>query len=138
MKPRPLIHRTNIVRIHGSPGEAISLDEYIETERAGMTADQLREIPCLSARIFAKLATEQARQHHDLHEGAQCLMRLLSSERVACCTDPLPKHLAEAGVALTYLLKGVDLIPDSIPEIGLTDDARVVARVMERNPELLP
>lgn len=138
MKPRPLIHRTNIVRTHGSPGEAISLDEYIETERVLMTADRLRELSGFSARIFAKLATEQARQHYDLHEGAEILMRLLASERVEHCADPLPAHLAEAGVALAYLLKGADLIPDSIPEIGLTDDARVVARVLERNPKLRP
>lgn len=136
MKHRPLIHRTNIVKIHGSPGEAISLDDYIEAERAGMTAARLRELSGFSARIFAKLATEQARQHHDLHEGADRLMRVLASEEVNLCADPIPAHLAEAGVALTYLLKGVDLIPDSIPEIGLTDDARVVARVIERNPEL--
>jgi len=49
MKPRPLIHRTHIVRIHGSPGEAISLDEYIETERAHITADRLRELSGFSA-----------------------------------------------------------------------------------------
>ena len=136
MKHRPLIHRTNIVKIHGTPGKAISLDEFIETERASMTAGRLREISGFSARIFAKLATEQARQHHDLHEGADRLMRIMASEQVARCADPLPAHLAEAGVALSYLLKGVDLIPDSTPEIGLTDDARVVARVIERNPEL--
>ncbi len=138
VKHRPLIHRTNIVRTHGSPGEAISLDEYIETERSGMTADHLRKLSGFSARIFAKLATEQARQHHDLHEGADSLMRLVASEQVAGCADPLPPHLAEAGVAIAYLLKSVDFIPDSIPEIGLTDDARVVARVFERNPELRP
>lgn len=138
MKRRPLIHRTNIVRIHGSPGEAISLDEYIETERVLMTADRLRELSGFSARIFAKLATEQARQHHDLHEGAECLMRVLASGQVERCADPLPAYLAEAGVALAYLLKTVDFIPDSVPEIGLTDDARLVARVMERNPELRP
>jgi len=138
MEHRPLIHRTNVVRVHGSPGEAISLDEFIETERAGMTAGRLREISGFSARIFGKLATEQARQHHDLHEGAERLMRLVASAQEAQIADPLPAHLAEAGVALAYLLKGVDLIPDSIPEIGLTDDARIVARVLDRNPELRP
>jgi hypothetical protein len=136
MKPRPIIHRTNIVRTHGSPGEAISLDDYIETERAGMTAARLGELSGFSARIFAKLATEQAKQHHDLHEGAKCLMRALERADIGHGADPLPTHLAEAGVALAYLLKGVDLIPDSVPEIGLTDDARVVARVLDRNPEL--
>lgn len=138
MKHRPLIHRTNIVRNHGSPGKAISLDEFIETERAGMTAGRLRELSGFSARIFAKLATEQARQHHDLHEGTESLMRIVTSWQAGDCASPLPKHLAEAGVALAYLLKGVDFIPDSIPEIGLTDDARLVARVLDRNPELRP
>ncbi|MFZ9919811.1 MAG: hypothetical protein ACO3FQ_01460 [Terrimicrobiaceae bacterium] len=47
----------------------------------------------------------------------------------------LPAHLAEAGVATDYILKGIDLIPDSISEIGLTDEARILARVLERNPE---
>jgi len=138
MKPRPLIQRTHIVRVHGSPGEAISLDAYIEAERAEMTAGRLRGLAGFGAQIFAKLATEQARQHHDPHEGAERLVRLIASEEVKSCPDPIPAHLAEAGVALAYLLKGVDLIPDSIPEIGLTDDARVVARVIERNPELQP
>ncbi|MEI6035205.1 MAG: hypothetical protein WCS65_13125 [Verrucomicrobiae bacterium] len=35
---------------------------------------------------------------------------------MAHCADPLPAYLAEAGVSLACLLKGVDLIPDSIPE----------------------
>jgi uncharacterized membrane protein YkvA (DUF1232 family) len=55
---------------------------------------------------------------------------------VTHCSDPLPAHLAEAGAAAFYILKGVDIIPDSIPEIGLTDDARILARVFERNPSL--
>jgi uncharacterized membrane protein YkvA (DUF1232 family) len=138
MKPRPLIHRKNIVKTHGTPGKAISLDEYIETERAGMTAGRLRELSGFSARIFAKLATEQARHHHDLHEGTESLLRIVASWQTEDCASPLPEHLAEAGVALAYLLKGVDFIPDSIPEIGLADDARLVARVLDRNPELRP
>ena len=138
MKPRPIIHRTHIVRTHGSPGEAVSLDDYIEAERTGMTAARLRELIGFSPAIFSKLATEQARQHHDLHEGVDRLLRVLAPLEAHGCPDPLPAHFAEAGVALAYLLKGVDLIPDSIPEIGLTDDARVVARVLERNPGLRP
>lgn len=136
MKPRPNIHRAEIVSVYGSPGEAVTLDEYIESERGKITAEGLRELSGFSAQLFAKLATEQARQHLDLHEGTEHLVRLLESSEVQGCKDPLPPHLAEAGVAASYLLKGMDLIPDSIPEIGLTDDARIVARVLARNPRL--
>jgi uncharacterized membrane protein YkvA (DUF1232 family) len=31
----------------------------------------------------------------------------------------------------------MDLIPDQVPEIRLTDDAAIVGRVFARNPELL-
>lgn len=137
MKLRPHIHRTHLVRLHGSPGEAVSLDSYITCEREEMTAAHLRELSGFTGQMFAKLATDQARQHLDLHEGTEHLVRILGSAEVQACTDPLPHHLAEAGVAAAYLLKGMDLIPDSVPEIGLTDDARLMARVFDRNPELL-
>ena len=40
--------------------------------------------------------------------------------------------IAEAAFSLTYLLKGVDIIPDDIPGAGFADDAAIVALVMER------
>ncbi len=83
-----------------------------------------------------KMHTEQARVHYDLVRGIEMLIDLLDSPEVHACSDPLPAHLAEAGVAANYILNGVDLIPDSIPEIGMTDDARILARVLERNPRL--
>jgi len=39
----------------------------------------------------------------------------------------------EVAFALCYFLKGFDLIPDSIPEIGLLDDALLVETVLQRN-----
>lgn len=133
---RPHIHRAHTIRRHHAPEEAISIDEFIETERPEITAAILLELAGFSKEIASKLATEQARQHHDLQEQTGHLLRLFNSDIVKQATDPLPNALAEAGVAARYLLKGIDLIPDSIPEIGLTDDARIMARVFERNPEL--
>jgi uncharacterized membrane protein YkvA (DUF1232 family) len=40
---------------------------------------------------------------------------------------------AEAAFALIYLHQEIDLIPDSLPGIGFTDDATIVALVLERN-----
>jgi uncharacterized protein DUF1232 len=47
--------------------------------------------------------------------------------------DPLPRWLAETGFAAGYLLKGFDLMPDHLPEMGLADDALILQRVIERN-----
>jgi uncharacterized membrane protein YkvA (DUF1232 family) len=135
---RPLIHRTHTVTPHGPDPSPVSLDDYIQKAALTMTAEHLRELAGMTRQMREKLTMEQARQHFDLHEGTDVLVRLLESDVVADCNDPLPVWLAEAGVAASYLLKGVDLIPDWIPEIGLTDDARIVARVLARNPELCP
>ena len=79
------------------------------------------------------MKTDQAQQHFDLQQNTECLVGILHSLRARNCRDPLPLDLAEAGVAASYLLKSVDIIPDFIPEIGLTD---LVARVFTRNPSL--
>ncbi len=48
--------------------------------------------------------------------------------------DTLPfESAAEAAFALIYLNQEIDLIPDSLPDIGFTDDATIVSLVLERN-----
>lgn len=43
--------------------------------------------------------------------------------------------LSEAAFAISYFSNDVDIIPDFVPEIGLTDDAAVVALVLARHRE---
>jgi uncharacterized membrane protein YkvA (DUF1232 family) len=133
---RSRIHRTHILYPHNTPGKAISLDEYIEAARGEVSTDDVRRFPLLRKEIEVKLQSEQALQHRDLHDGLDVLCRFLSSPRAQEAKDPLPKDIAEAAVAVNYFLKGFDLIPDSIPEIGLTDDVRIVACVLARNPSI--
>ena len=133
---KPLIHRSPIIMSPLNPGKAVSIDEFIESEVGNFTSSDfvaLREhVPALRS----KMQTEQARIHYDLQQGVELLIGWIEDEKLDVEEDPLPAHLAEAGVAEAYILKGVDLIPDSIPEIGLTDDARILARVLDRNPTL--
>jgi hypothetical protein len=117
--------------------QAVSLDEYINHLREGFMADDLlrlrRHLPALKAKGDAA----RAAGHRELVAGVEVLAAILGSSVVETCTDPLPVALTEAGAAAAYLLKGIDLIPDSLPRIGLSDDEWIVARVLERNPELL-
>ena len=71
-----------------------------------------------------------------VQQGIAALGTWLSSAEVTDAADPLPPHLAEAGAALRYVLKGVDIIPDSVPGLGLADDEWIVRRVLQRNPAL--
>jgi uncharacterized membrane protein YkvA (DUF1232 family) len=134
---KPMIHRAEVLHVPGSMGQPISLDEYIERESRGMTAARLRTLATLTDQLAAKMQTDQARPHADLHRYTEQLVRILQSDRLKSCSDPLEADLAEAGLAAQYVLKGMDLIPDCVPEIGLTDDARVVSRVFTRHPKLM-
>lgn len=52
--------------------------------------------------------------------------------------DDLPFETAvEAAFALIYLEQDMDIIPDILPDIGLNDDATMVALVLERNAPAL-
>jgi hypothetical protein len=133
---KPLTHRASIIVSPLNPQKAVSIDEFIETERSTITAKSLTKLVDLIPNLRAKMETEQALVHYDLIQGVETLICILQSPDTSCSTDPLPAHLAEAGVAAYYILKGADIIPDSIPEIGLTDDARILARVFERNASL--
>ena len=43
----------------------------------------------------------------------------------------------EVAFALLYFLKGFDRIPDSVPEVGLLDDAMIVQTVLQRHETVL-
>ncbi len=133
---RPLTHRTTIIVSPLNPDKAVSIDEFLDAEVSKFRAADLVGLRRHVDGLRGKMESEQARVHFDLVQGIGLLIGLLQSPESENCSDPLPRHLAEAGVAAAYILKGVDFIPDSIPEIGLTDDARILARVLERNPVL--
>ncbi|MFM8983307.1 MAG: DUF1232 domain-containing protein [Spartobacteria bacterium] len=119
-----------------NPGKAVSIDEFIASEVENFTASDFVALRDHVPALRSKMQTEQARIHYDLQQGVELLIDWIEDEDLVSDENPLPAHLAEAGVAAAYILKGVDLIPDSIPEIGLTDDARILARVLDRNPTL--
>jgi len=120
-----------------TPEQAVSLDDYIDNRRAMITADSLRELG-RHLKAFERKAEQAGEEKRvDLLRGIQVMVDMFASRELAGLHDPLPADIAELGVAAHYLLKGFDLIPDSLSEIGLADDEWIVARVMQRNPELL-
>jgi uncharacterized membrane protein YkvA (DUF1232 family) len=133
---KPLVHRATIIVSPLNPDKAVSIDEFIDSETAAFHAADLLVLRSQTDGLRDKMHTEQARVHYDLVRGIEMLIDLLDSPEVHACSDPLPAHLAEAGVAANYILNGFDLIPDSIPEIGMTDDASILARALVRNPRL--
>lgn len=120
-----------------SPEQAVSLDDYIGSRRPLITADNLREL-ARHLKAFERKAEQAGEEERvELLRGIRVMVDVFISRELADLRDPLPEDIAELGVAAHYLLKGFDLIPDSLADIGLADDEWIVSHVMQRHPGLL-
>lgn len=119
-----------------APEPAVSTDEFIIQQSLAITAGALRDLRRFEHALEEKKRAAEVGGHSELARGIAELRTVLGSAEVSEATDPLPPHLAEAGAALRYVLKGFDIIPDSVPGLGLTDDEWIVVRVLQRNPGL--
>jgi uncharacterized membrane protein YkvA (DUF1232 family) len=80
--------------------------------------------------VMAKVEEADPSRQPNLEEQTRFLVRYVED-----CLDD--KHqpvdvaaLAEALFALMYLERGMDIIPDSVPEIGFSDDSAVLRTVI--------
>ena len=119
-----------------TPEPAMATDDYIVRQSLTIKADDLRGLRRFVVELDQKKKAAESRGHHELAAGISTLAVWLSLPGVTEARDPLPAHLAEAGAALRYVLKGHDVIPDTVPDLGLADDELLVTRVFQRNPRL--
>jgi uncharacterized membrane protein YkvA (DUF1232 family) len=115
-------------------GKPASIDEFIEDG-----SNRLDAIGFLDARrslidrLREKLENSDFETFPELGEAVERIIEVLNSPEAFRASDPLPQKLAEAAFGARYLLKRFDLIEDHLPEIGLADDALLLARILERN-----
>jgi uncharacterized membrane protein YkvA (DUF1232 family) len=116
-------------------GKPVTIDEFIEEGSDRIDATGFRgALRPLNGRLCEKLESINAEEYPDLREAVQLIIQVLQSPEAWQAKDPLPRWLAEVGFGARYLLKRFDLIEDHLPEIGLADDAQLLARILERNP----
>jgi uncharacterized protein DUF1232 len=107
-----------------------SISEYVERRAALFTPENLEELradlPLLNSR-FAAIAVPQFP-----HLSSQ--LRLLA-DFFADSVFPVGSEASrkEAAFALRYAAKEIDIIPDSVPEIGYADDSLIVRTVLNRH-----
>jgi uncharacterized membrane protein YkvA (DUF1232 family) len=115
----------------GAPGREAPPSVHLERGAACVQpadVDRLR-------RMLPALRSKAAR----ITDSAVLPRRLAVLMQFVAETSPADSSpaLREAAFALFYFLKGYDLIPDTVPGIGLLDDALLVETVFRRHaPEL--
>jgi hypothetical protein len=110
---------TEIIGFIQSQGRALSLADI----------DRLiADLPALRER-FAKIPTQT---YPCLADQLQFLSRVVEEQVVR---EPAADMVGEAAFALLYFQRATDLIPDSIPGMGLLDDAMIVRIVLGRHEQ---
>jgi uncharacterized membrane protein YkvA (DUF1232 family) len=113
-------------------GDAEVIDAIILAGSVGIRAKDLHAIIRERELIDRKFQTISM-GYHELRHQIREIMRTLEAAALVNAADPLPRCLAEGTFAAQYLLKEDDLIPDSVPGLGLADDAILVKSVVARH-----
>jgi len=107
------------------------LSDYIRCQASSLSVANLdrliADLPALRER-FAKIP---AQTYPNLSYQLEFLCRFVEEQVVG--RDLAEEAVGEAALALLYYQRTTDLIPDSIPNMGLLDDAIIVAMVLHRH-----
>jgi uncharacterized membrane protein YkvA (DUF1232 family) len=109
-----------------------SLAQYVDQGAALVNAEAIEALRALRAPLQAKTAAVEGSAV--LRQRLELLTHYFLATSYAT-TDAATQR--EVAFALLYFLKGFDRIPDSVPEVGLLDDAMIVQTVMQRNETVL-
>jgi uncharacterized membrane protein YkvA (DUF1232 family) len=113
-----------------------SISEYVEQSASLLTPEHLdevgRELPILNLQ-FAALSV---RQFPHLQQQLKLLTDFLEDTATGVFPDGSEASRKETAFALRYMVKEVDIIPDSVPEIGYADDSLIVRTVLSRHQDV--
>lgn len=112
-------------------GKPLSPATYVAEGAAKVEPGDLAHLHSLLPALRTKIATKT--------DSARLRGRLdVLAHFIAEATDASDAvAVREAVFVLLYFLKGYDLVPDDIPEVGLVDDALLVETVITRNQHAL-
>jgi uncharacterized membrane protein YkvA (DUF1232 family) len=127
-KPSPLSPALN--RYLSRPCDASALAHLSEYLQHGAACVTDHDFACLRQALpLIRVKADGAEASGRLRERTALFCQYLSEL-------PLDEDLAarrEIAFALLYFLRGADLIPDSVPKIGLLDDALLMDTAFARN-----
>jgi len=109
------------------PGPSSTFTERVKQGADCVSASDLIGIRALLPQVMDKAAA--IKDSDRLRQRVELLARFVT-EVPSSLDTPLHR---ESAFVLYYLLHGRDLIPDSIPEIGLLDDALLIETAFNRN-----
>jgi uncharacterized membrane protein YkvA (DUF1232 family) len=117
--------------------KAIPLPQFISLGASALTVSDIETFHQHAPALRRKLRAIRASGHEALHQEAQALLNYTLAACQGRAHPFKPRAMFDGIFALRYLLKGLDAIPDSVPEIGYEDDRIIVHHVFTRHRETL-
>lgn len=112
---------------------APTIDEYIDQKARALTpADRTRLLSLLD-RCREKARAVPPGLHPRLAAQITLLADLLADAPEDEAEWRSGRPWPEFAVGAFYIVKGMDCIPDSVPDLGFRDDAKLLDRIFERN-----
>jgi uncharacterized membrane protein YkvA (DUF1232 family) len=109
------------------------LTNFIRSQAGALSLADLDRLMIDLPALRERFTEISAQPYPYLADQLEFLSLVVESQADGLKRDPVPQMLAEASFALLYFQRTTDLIPDSIPGLGLLDDAVVVSMVLRRH-----
>ena len=113
-----------------------SISEYVERCASLLTPEYLDEVRGELPILNLQFAAISVRQFPHLQQQLKLLIDFLEDTAVGVFPDASDASRKETAFALRYMVKEVDIIPDSIPEIGYADDSLIVRTVLSHHQDV--
>jgi uncharacterized membrane protein YkvA (DUF1232 family) len=106
------------------------LIDFVQSQAGALSPADLDQLIVDLPALRERFTEISAQPYPYLADQLEFLSLVVESRAVNLKWDPVPQMFAEASFALLYFQRTTDLIPDSIPGLGLLDDAMVVSMVL--------
>lgn len=108
--------------------KAPTIDRWIDSQAAKIVRKDINKLEPLLSIIIEKARSIDPQRHPRLGGQIEVMISFLQANYLE-----LSQPVRECAVALLYLHKKHDVIPDNIDDIGYADDAFVCDRIFLRN-----
>jgi uncharacterized membrane protein YkvA (DUF1232 family) len=106
---------------------------FIQSQASSLSVADLDRLIADLPALRERFATIPSQTYPYLSGQLEFLSLVVNDQLTGPNRDPTSQTVGEAAFALLYFQRATDLIPDSIPGMGLLDDAMIVRIVLGRH-----
>jgi len=111
------------------------LIDFVQSQASVLSVADLNRLIADLPALRKRFTTIPSQTYPSLSDQLEFLSLVVNDEVTGPNRDPISQTVSEAAFALLYFQTATDLIPDSIPDMGLLDDAMIVSLVLRRHED---